>query len=75
MASNPVPLIIPCHRVVAAGGGLGGFSAEGGPGLKRRLLEHEKRFWGVSRTPLAPSNLTFATTFCKVPFRHGAGCR
>lgn len=49
MASNPVPLIIPCHRVVASGGGLGGFSAEGGPGLKRRLLAHEKRFWGVSR--------------------------
>jgi len=38
---NPVPLIVPCHRVVAAEG-LGGFSAEGGPELKRRLLEHER---------------------------------
>lgn len=37
---NPVPLVVPCHRVVAADG-LGGFSAEGGPALKRRLLEHE----------------------------------
>ncbi|NIA20380.1 MAG: methylated-DNA--[protein]-cysteine S-methyltransferase [Anaerolineaceae bacterium] len=46
MALNPVPLIIPCHRVVAADGALGGFSAEGGLALKARLLEHEKRFWG-----------------------------
>jgi methylated-DNA-[protein]-cysteine S-methyltransferase len=37
---NPVPLVVPCHRVVAADG-LGGFSADGGPALKRRLLEHE----------------------------------
>jgi methylated-DNA-[protein]-cysteine S-methyltransferase len=37
---NPVPLVVPCHRVVAADG-LGGFSAAGGPALKRRLLEHE----------------------------------
>ena len=29
MARNPVPLIIPCHRVLAAGGKLGGFSAPG----------------------------------------------
>ncbi|MFC7343752.1 methylated-DNA--[protein]-cysteine S-methyltransferase [Saccharopolyspora griseoalba] len=36
MGSNPVPLIVPCHRVLASGGGLGGF----GPGVpaKRRLL-------------------------------------
>jgi methylated-DNA-[protein]-cysteine S-methyltransferase len=39
MARNPVPLVIPCHRVVAAGGGLGGFS--GGLDLKRRLLALE----------------------------------
>ena len=38
--SNPLPLIIPCHRVVATGG-LGGFSARGGVALKRRLLELE----------------------------------
>ena len=30
MASNPVPLIVPCHRVLAAGGKIGGFSAPGG---------------------------------------------
>ena len=39
MARNPVPLVIPCHRVVASGGGLGGFS--GGLDLKRRLLAIE----------------------------------
>ncbi len=38
LADNPVPLVVPCHRVVAANGGLGGFSAEGGLQLKRRLL-------------------------------------
>ncbi len=38
-AKNPVPLVRPCHRVVAAGGRLGGFSA--GTDLKRRLLALE----------------------------------
>jgi methylated-DNA-[protein]-cysteine S-methyltransferase len=41
MASNRVPLIVPCHRVVAAGGGLGGFSAPQGLAMKRRLLALE----------------------------------
>ena len=41
MASNRVPLIIPCHRVVASGGALGGFSAIGGVGVKQQLLELE----------------------------------
>jgi len=40
---NPVPLVVPCHRVVRADGGLGGYSAEGGVALKRQLLEHEAR--------------------------------
>lgn len=39
MASNPVPLVIPCHRVVAGDGSLGGFS--GGLANKRTLLVHE----------------------------------
>jgi methylated-DNA-[protein]-cysteine S-methyltransferase len=38
--ANPVPIVVPCHRVVAADG-LGGFSAEGGTDLKRRLLALE----------------------------------
>ncbi len=43
MASNRVPLIIPCHRVVAADGRLGGFSAPGGILVKRRLLDLERK--------------------------------
>ena len=41
MRSNRTPLIVPCHRVVAAGGKLGGFSAPQGLAMKRRLLELE----------------------------------
>ncbi len=40
-ARNPVPLVIPCHRVVRSDGGLGGYSLRGGVVLKRRLLEQE----------------------------------
>ncbi len=39
--ANPLPLIIPCHRVVAASGSLGGFSAPGGLATKRWLLRLE----------------------------------
>jgi methylated-DNA-[protein]-cysteine S-methyltransferase len=42
LGRNPIPLIIPCHRVLAAGGGLSGFSAPGGIDLKRRMLELEQ---------------------------------
>lgn len=41
MAHNPLPLLIPCHRVVASNGGLGGFSAPTGVTLKQRLLALE----------------------------------
>lgn len=41
MAKNKVPLIIPCHRVLAAGGKLGGFSAPGGANTKARMLALE----------------------------------
>jgi methylated-DNA-[protein]-cysteine S-methyltransferase len=39
--ANPIPVIIPCHRILAAGGKLGGFSAEGGVEDKVWLLRHE----------------------------------
>ena len=42
MAANCVPLVVPCHRVVAAGGGLGGYSAPQGLTMKRRLLAAEQ---------------------------------
>lgn len=41
LGRNPVPLVVPCHRVVAAGHKLGGFSAPGGAVTKERLLALE----------------------------------
>jgi methylated-DNA-[protein]-cysteine S-methyltransferase len=41
LGRNPFALIVPCHRVLAAGGKLGGFSADGGLGTKRKLLAIE----------------------------------
>ena len=41
MGRNPCPLIVPCHRVLAAGGALGGFSAHGGLVTKTKLLAIE----------------------------------
>ena len=41
LGRNPFAIIVPCHRVVAAGGKLGGFSANGGLMTKRRLLAIE----------------------------------
>jgi methylated-DNA-[protein]-cysteine S-methyltransferase len=41
MACNRVPIVIPCHRVVASGGKWGGFSAPQGVDLKRRMLDVE----------------------------------
>ena len=51
MATNPAPLIIPCHRVLAAGGKVGGFSAPGGSAAKIRMLELEGvRLWPPPQT-------------------------
>ena len=55
MATNPVPLIIPCHRVLAAGGKVGGFSAPGGAATKLRMLALE----GVDLTPPPPAQQAF----------------
>ena len=41
MARNPLPIIIPCHRVIRSDGGLGGYSAPQGVSLKARLLALE----------------------------------
>ncbi len=43
-ASNPLPILVPCHRVVAADGGLGGYSGGRGRSTKRWLLDHETRY-------------------------------
>lgn len=49
---NPYPLVVPCHRVIASGGGLGGFSQHGDGFLleiKRWLLQHEG--YNLAATP------------------------
>jgi len=43
LAKNPLPLIIPCHRILPANNSLGGFSSPGGLMLKEKLLMHEER--------------------------------
>lgn len=48
MGRNPIPVIIPCHRILTADGRIGGFSAPGGTITKTRLLELEG---ALSKTP------------------------
>ena len=55
MAKNPVALIIPCHRVLAAGGKVGGFSAPGGSAAKIHMLSLE----GVHLEPAPPAQQSF----------------
>ncbi len=56
LAKNPIPIIIPCHRVLAANGRLGGFSAPGALLTKAKLLDIERaKFTGVLAFP--PSKL------------------
>ncbi len=55
LGRNPVPLIVPCHRVLASGGKTGGFSAPGGAKSKLRMLALE----GV-RLVEPPTQLAFA---------------
>jgi len=45
-ARNPFPLVVPCHRVLNQGGGLGAYSAGQGPTTKSWLLDHERRLTG-----------------------------
>lgn len=55
LGSNPVPLVIPCHRILAAGGKIGGFSAPGGSATKEKMLDLE----GVRVGPPAPPQQSF----------------
>ncbi len=43
LAKNPLPLLIPCHRIIRSDGKLGGFSAPGGITLKKKMLELERK--------------------------------
>jgi methylated-DNA-[protein]-cysteine S-methyltransferase len=65
MARNRFPIIVPCHRVMAAGGGFGGFSAPGGLESKARLLNIEKA--ALSSEPMLFDELPI------VPPPRGAG--
>ncbi len=56
LGANPVPLIIPCHRILAAGGKIGGFSAPGGAATKERMLALE----GARIAPAVPPQQSFA---------------
>lgn len=57
-ARNPVPVVVPCHRVVGSDGGLRGYSAADGVATKRRLLDLEARERGdepiQTRLPTEP---------------------
>ena len=53
-AHNPVPLVVPCHRVVGSDGDLKGYSAANGIATKRRLLDLEVRERGVPRQTRLP---------------------
>ena len=64
LSENPWPIIVPCHRVLAAGGKIGGFSANGGVTTKARLLAIEK-----ARTCEEPSLFGDAPTFSLAPRR------
>ena len=56
LGRNPVPLVVPCHRVLAAGGRLGGFSAPGGASAKAKLLLHER----ADTAPALPGQGSFS---------------
>ncbi|MEA1672827.1 methylated-DNA--[protein]-cysteine S-methyltransferase [Nitrospirillum sp. BR 11163] len=56
MATNPVPLVIPCHRVLAAGGKIGGFTAPGGAMTKLKMLHLENAQMPTPKAPSAPSS-------------------
>jgi methylated-DNA-[protein]-cysteine S-methyltransferase len=55
LGANPVPLVIPCHRILAAGGKIGGFSAPGGSTTKEKMLAME----GVRLGPPPPAQVSF----------------
>ena len=73
MARNPVPLIVPCHRVLAAGGKLGGFSAPGGAAAKRRMLELEGVRLSERRRPRSGRSPSEAAPFRRARRRYEGG--
>ena len=60
MRCNPLPLLVPCHRIVRADGTLGGFSAPGGLALKQRMLVLEEAI-----APDRPTGQEHRRTLCR----------
>jgi methylated-DNA-[protein]-cysteine S-methyltransferase len=58
MGRNPCPIVVPCHRVLAANGKLGGFSAAGGLNTKLRMLDIERA--QISEAPTLFDSLPLA---------------
>jgi O-6-methylguanine DNA methyltransferase len=56
LGRNPFPIVVPCHRVLAAGGKIGGFSAQGGVATKRRMLAIEGAQLNDATPPLLDGN-------------------
>jgi methylated-DNA-[protein]-cysteine S-methyltransferase len=50
LGQNPFPIVVPCHRVLAANGKTGGFSARGGVATKMRMLSIERARTGAAPT-------------------------
>lgn len=53
-AANPLPILIPCHRVVGSGGALGGYSGGDGIATKAALLQHEGIGLSVAHRRIQP---------------------
>ena len=51
MGKNPTPIVMPCHRVLAAGAKTGGFSAPGGVSTKFKVLQIERATFGDQAQP------------------------
>lgn len=64
LSENPFPIIVPCHRVLAAGGKIGGFSAPGGVRTKLRLLSIEGAQYGE---PMLFDHLPWAASARRPP--------
>lgn len=55
-AANPIPIVVPCHRVIAASGALSGYSGGDGVATKQHLLNLEQATCRTAPTPLTPAD-------------------
>jgi O-6-methylguanine DNA methyltransferase len=74
LSKNPIPLIIPCHRILASGNNSGGFSAHGGVTTKAKLLAIEGVTLGNPATIKSKKDLLRAASLLKNQDPRLAGC-